>query len=71
MEEIEDLAIAHESERPQQHGDRQLALAVDVDVHDVVDVQAEFHPRPAIRNDPRRIELLAVRMRQLIEEHAR
>ncbi len=54
VEELEDLAVAHEAQRPQQHGDRQLALAVDVDVHDVVHVEAELHPRAAVRDDARR-----------------
>ena len=49
VEQLEDLAVAHEAERAQQHGDRQLALAVDVHVHDVVDVEAELHPRAAVR----------------------
>ena len=45
VEELEDLAVGDVAERLQEHRDRQLPLAVDVDVHDVVHVEAELHPR--------------------------
>ena len=53
VEELEDLAVGDEAERLQQHGDRELPLPVDVHVHDVVDVEAELHPRAAVRDDAR------------------
>src|ERR1044072_3508522 len=71
VEELEDLAIRHEAQRAQQHAHRQLALAVDVDVHDVVNIVREPHPRAAVRDDARVVELLAVRVGHLVEEHAR
>ncbi len=57
----------------QQRGDRQLALAVDADVDQVLAVEFEIEPRPAIGNDARGEQELARRMGLalvMIEEHA-
>ncbi len=73
VEGVEDL-LARQAERVQQGGDRQLALAVDADVDDVLGVELEVEPRAAIGDDPggeqvlaRGVGLAAV----VVEEHAR
>ena len=58
VENVEDV-FAIEAEREQQRGDRQLALAVDTHVDDVLGVEFEIEPRAAIRNDARREQQLA------------
>ena len=57
----EDILAGH-AERIQQRRHRQLALAIDTDVDDVLGVEFEIEPRPAIGDDARGEEILA-RMR--------
>jgi hypothetical protein len=70
-EEAVDVRVAPVAERAQQRGGRELLLLVDVDEDDVVDVDGELDPRAAERDDARRDEALAVRVRGLLEHHAR
>ena len=70
-EETEDVRIRSVAERAQQRGGRELLLLVDVDVDHVVDVDGELDPRSAERDDARRDQPLAVRVRRLLEHHAR
>ena len=58
------------AERAQERRGRELLLLVDVDVDDVVDVDGELDPRAAERNDARRDQALAVRVRRLLEHDA-
>ena len=58
----------------QQRGHRQLALAVDADVDDVLGVELEVEPRAAIGDDPRGEEIFARGVglaAVMVEEHAR
>ena len=60
-------------ERAQQHGRRKLAAPVDTHVEHVARIEFEIDPAAAIRNDSRRVEQLAGRMRAalvVLEEHA-
>ena len=73
VEGVEDLLARH-VERVEQGGDRQLALAVDADVDDVLGVELEVEPRAAIGDDAggeqilaRGVGLAAV----MVEQHAR
>ena len=63
--------VAPVAERAQERGGRELLLLVDVDVDDVVDVDGELDPRAAERDDARRDQALPVRVRRLLEHHAR
>ena len=57
----------------QQRGDRQLALAVDADVDDVLGVELEVEPAAAIGDDPRGEQIFARRMGLaaiMVEQHA-
>ena len=70
VEIIEDL-LAIEPKRIKQRGDRQLALAVDADVDDVLGVELEIEPAAAIGDHPRgelarRVGLATV----VVEQHA-
>ena len=61
-------------QRIQQRGDRQLPLAVDADVDEVLAVELEIEPGAAIRDDPRGEQVLAGAVRLalvVVEEHAR
>ena len=69
-EEAEDRRVRSVAECAQERGGRELLLLVDVDVDDVVDVDRELDPRSAERDDARRDQALAVRVRGLFEHHA-
>ena len=51
-----------EAKREQQSRDRQLALAVDTDVDDVLGIELEVQPRATIGNDARGEQIFARRM---------
>ena len=73
IEFVEDF-LAVVVQRVQQRRDRQLALAVDTDVDDVLGVEFEVEPAAAIRDDPGGEQELAARVRLaavVVEEHAR
>ena len=70
-EEAENVRVRPVAEGAQKRRGRELLLLVDVDVHDVVDVDRELDPRAAERDDARRDEALAVRVRRLFEHDAR
>ena len=60
-------------ERVQQRRHRQLALAVDADVGEVLGVEFEIQPRAAVRDHPRREQVLPAAVRLalvVVEEHA-
>ena len=58
VEGVEDV-LAGQAQRVQQRGDRQLALAVDADVDDVLGVEFEVEPTAAVGNDPRGEQIFA------------
>ena len=64
-EEAEDVRVRPVAEGAEERRGRELLLLVDVDVDDVVDVDGELDPRAAERDDARRDEALAVRVRRL------
>ena len=64
-EEAENVRVRPVAERAEERRGRELLLLVDVDVDDVVDVDGELDPRAAERDDARRDEALAVRVRRL------
>ena len=73
VEGVEDF-LARQAERVEQRGDRQLALAVDADVDDVLGVELEVEPAAAIGDDPRGEEILAAGVglaAVMVEQHAR
>ena len=73
VEGVEDF-LARQAERVQQRGDRQLALAVDADVDDVLGVELEVEPAAAIGDDARGEEIFAAGVglaAVMVEQHAR
>ena len=65
-------AFAIEAQRIKQRGDRQLTLAVDTDIDDVLGVEFEVQPRTAIGDDAGSKQQLARRVRLaaiMIEQH--
>ena len=73
VEGVEDL-LARQVERVEQRRHRQLALAVDADVDDVLGVELEVEPRAAIGDDPRGEQELARGVglaAVMVEQHAR
>ena len=73
-EEVREDRLGVQADRLQQDRDRHLAATVDAEVEDVLRVELEVEPRAAVRNDPRREQQLAARMRLalvVLEEHAR
>ena len=73
VEGVEDL-LGVEAEGEQERGDRDLTLAVDARVDDVLGVELDVEPGAAIRDDARREQELARGMGLalvVVEEHAR
>src|SRR3546814_2994406 len=73
IEMVEDFLARH-AQCIEQAGDRQLALAVDTDVDDVLGVEFEVEPRPAIRDHARGEQEFARRVglaTVMVEEHTR
>ena len=73
VEGVEDF-LAGQAKRVQQRGDRQLALAVDADVDDVLGVELEVEPAAAVRDDAGGEEILAAGVglaAVVVEQHAR
>ena len=70
-ENFNDVLIAFEADGTQESGHGEFLLAVDIGVHDIVDVSGKFDPRAAERYDTGRIKLGAVGVGGLAEEHAR
>ena len=70
-EQTQDLRVGAVAEGTEQRRRRKLLLLVDVHVHDIVDVDGELDPRAAERDDARRDQALAVRVRRLLEHDAR
>src|SRR6185503_2973526 len=71
--EVVEQLLGRVPERAQEHRRVQLAAAVDAHVEDVLVVELEVEPRPAVRDHARRVEQLARRVRLalvVIEEHA-
>ena len=73
IEEVEDF-LAIQTQRIDKRGHRQLALAVDTNIYNVLGVKLKVQPRSAIRNDARSKEQFARAVRLatiMIEQHAR
>ncbi len=73
VEGVEDFLAGH-AERVEQRGHRQLALAVDADVDDVLGVELEVEPAAAVGDDPRGEQELAAGVGLaaiVVEQHAR
>ncbi len=73
IEGVEDFLARH-AQRIEQAGDRQLALAVDADVDDVLGVEFEVEPRAAIGDHARGEQELARRVglaAVMVEQHTR
>ena len=73
IEMVEDFLVIH-AETIEQGRHRQLALAVDTDVDDVLGVEFEVEPRATIRNDARGEQIFARRVRLaavMVEQNAR
>src|SRR5689334_23979659 len=80
VEELEDLLVGRVAHRAQEHGDRQLALAVDADVDAALLVDLELQPGAAGRHEVADEDLLlrvlglhqvgARRAHQLRDDHA-
>ena len=60
VEQVEDLLVGDEAHRAQQHGDRELALAVDARVDATLLVDLELQPGAARRHQVRDEDLLLV-----------
>ncbi|CDC97774.1 uncharacterized protein BN576_00509 [Alistipes sp. CAG:268] len=71
VEDLENLLVRLVTDGTQQRGDGQLLLTVDVGIHHVVDVRSELYPRTLEGDDTRRIELGAIGVHALSEEHTR
>jgi hypothetical protein len=71
VEQREDLLVGLPADGAQQDGGGELAAAVDVDVHRVVDVQQELDPGSAVGDDAGLEEALPVGVEVLVERHAR
>ncbi len=72
--EVAEDVLGVQAERIEQRRHRQLALAVDADVDDVLGVELEVEPRAAIRDDARGEQELARRVglaAVMVEQHAR
>ena len=69
VENAQNVAVRLVPNAAKQRGHRQLLLPVDVRVHHAVDVGGEFNPRPFEWNDSRRVQLGAVGVAALAEEH--
>ncbi len=67
VERAQNLGVGLETQRAQEHGAVEFALAVDTDVQQVLVVVFEFDPASAVRNDL--AEEIALR-RNALEEHA-
>ncbi len=70
-ENFNNILITFQTDSTKQSGYRELFLTVDVGIHHIVDVSGEFNPRATERNNTCRIQLSAVGMSTLTEEHAR
>jgi hypothetical protein len=70
VEQLQNGLFGGVAQRLEQHGHRQLPLAIDVDVHDVVHVEGELHPGAPVGDDPGGEQALAVGMNGVVEEHA-
>ena len=51
VEALEDLRVGLHPQRPQEHRGEELALAVDPHVEEVLGVELELHPAPAVGDD--------------------
>ena len=73
VEVVEDILVT-QAQRVQQRGNRQLALAVDTDIDDVLGIEFKIEPRTAIGYDAGGKQILARRVgfaAIVIEQHAR
>ena len=71
IENLDDILVAFKTDGTEKCGNGQLLLTVDVSVHHIVDIRGELNPATTEGDDTGRIELGAVGMGALAEEHAR
>ena len=71
VENAEDVPVRFVTNGAQQSGHGKLLLPVDVRVHHTVDVGGEFNPASLKWNDSRAVELRAIGVTALAEEHTR
>ena len=69
-EGADDVFVRRETENAQERRRKDLAAAVDERVQDVVDVELEFQPCPAVGNDAGGVKRLSVGMDGLLVGHA-
>ena len=60
VEDVDDVLVGLKADGTQKSGHGELLLAVDVGIHDIVDVSGKLNPRAAEGDDTGRIELRAV-----------
>ena len=65
VKNIQNVLVRCITNRPKQGCYRKLLFAVDVSIHDVVDIRCKFDPRPFERNDTSRIEFRPVAVKGL------
>ena len=68
VKNIQNVFVRCITDGPKQGCYRKLLFAVDVSIHDVVDVRCKFDPRPLKRNDSSRIEFRPVAVKGLSKE---
>ncbi len=71
VENLQNLLVGLVTDGAQQRSDGQLLFTIDVSIHHVIDVRSELDPRSLERDDTRGIELGAVGVHALPEEHTR
>ena len=71
VEDLDNVLIAFEADGAQKSGHGELLLAVDVGVHHIIDVRSKLDPRTTEGDDTGGIELCAVGVGALSEEHTR
>ncbi len=70
-EDLDDVLVTLEAYRTQKGRHREFLLTVDVGIHDIIDVSGKLDPAAAEGDDTGAVELGAVGMRALSEEHTR
>ena len=71
IEDLKDVLIRLKADSAKQRGDGEFLLAVDVGIHDIVDVRSKLNPRAFERDNTSGIKRRAIGMDTLSEEDAR
>ena len=69
IELTQQIAVGRISQGAQQSGRRQLASGIDMNIHDIVDVEGELHPRSPVGYDPGGKQLFPIGMNFLVEKY--